>query len=409
MITPSFGLTATERVLPKLALDFTTASLDPRITFTRALNTATVTNSSGYVVGVNADLPRFDFNPITLVCRGLLIEEARTNLVRYSDQFNDAYWTKARSTIGQDAIISPDGTQNADKLIEDTTVNATHLTVSTSITVANTTAHTATVYAKAGERTQLALSFDSGTANYSYFNLSTGAVITSGSSVTTSISNAGNGWYRCSVTFTTTGTGFFVRIANAVGGSATYTGDGTSGIYIWGAQLEAGAFATSYIPTTTTSLTRNADLAAMTGTNFSDWFNASEGTFAAEFIYTGFNTANFIYCVNTLFATTNYLAAYISAATTMRLDVLNAGTQARFASTVAPNTRVNTSFAYKLDNFAGAFNGGATQTDTSGIVATGDLFGIGNRNYVNVFNGWIQKLNYYPQRLTNNEVQAFSK
>lgn len=79
MITPSYGLTATERVLPKLALDFTTAALDPRVTLTRTGNTATVINSSGVIVGVNANLPRFDFDPITLICKGLLIEETRAN------------------------------------------------------------------------------------------------------------------------------------------------------------------------------------------------------------------------------------------------------------------------------------------------------------------------------------------
>ena len=84
MISPSLGLTATERVLPRLALDFTTASLDARITFTRSGNTATVTNSSGVIAAINADLPRFDYDPTTLVCKGLLIEEARTNLLTTS-------------------------------------------------------------------------------------------------------------------------------------------------------------------------------------------------------------------------------------------------------------------------------------------------------------------------------------
>ena len=81
MITPSFALTATERVLPRMALDFTTATLDPRVTFTRTGDTATVTNSSGVITAINANLPRFDFDPTTLVCKGLLIEEARTNLL----------------------------------------------------------------------------------------------------------------------------------------------------------------------------------------------------------------------------------------------------------------------------------------------------------------------------------------
>ncbi len=94
MITPAFGLTATERVLPRLALDFTTASLDSRVTFTRTGNTATVINSSGYVTGINADLPRFDFNPVTLACRGLLIEEARTNSLKESNTFATSPWVK---------------------------------------------------------------------------------------------------------------------------------------------------------------------------------------------------------------------------------------------------------------------------------------------------------------------------
>jgi hypothetical protein len=81
MITASFGLTATERVLPRLALDFTTATLDARVTFTRTGDTATVTNSSGVIVGINANLPRFDYDPTTLACKGLLIEDPRTNLL----------------------------------------------------------------------------------------------------------------------------------------------------------------------------------------------------------------------------------------------------------------------------------------------------------------------------------------
>ena len=84
MITPSFALTATERVLPKLALDFTTASLDPRVTFTRttgASNPATYFNSSGVLTAATNNQPRFDYNPVSLVCKGLLIEESRTNKI----------------------------------------------------------------------------------------------------------------------------------------------------------------------------------------------------------------------------------------------------------------------------------------------------------------------------------------
>jgi len=117
MITPSFALTATERVLPRLALDFTTANLDPRITFTRALGTATRVNASGLIEAVAADTARFDFNHVTLACRGLLVEEARTNFL----------WPSANLTLYSAGIfvgcsaaqlgdIAPDGTATATRI-----------------------------------------------------------------------------------------------------------------------------------------------------------------------------------------------------------------------------------------------------------------------------------------------------
>lgn len=84
---------------PKFSLDFTTASLDSSVAFSRAGNTATVVNSSGYVVGINANLPRFDYSPVTKVCNGLLIEEARTNAYLQSADFSQAIWVKTNGTV----------------------------------------------------------------------------------------------------------------------------------------------------------------------------------------------------------------------------------------------------------------------------------------------------------------------
>ncbi len=95
MITPSFSLTATERVLPKLALDFTTASLDSRVTFTRttgASNPATYVSSTGYITSATNNQPRFDYDPITLTCKGLLIEESRANIFIESETLLTAAW-----------------------------------------------------------------------------------------------------------------------------------------------------------------------------------------------------------------------------------------------------------------------------------------------------------------------------
>ena len=178
MITPSFALTATERVLPSMALDFTTASLDSRVTFTRTGNTATVINSSGNVAAINADLPRFDYNPVTLACKGLLIEEARTNLFLYSAEFDNAYWTKTRSSITANATISPEGSLTGDKLVENLD-NGTHIIVRTETTT-NTSANTWSIYAKAGERPSINISVREATtflrSSNATFNLSAGTV-----------------------------------------------------------------------------------------------------------------------------------------------------------------------------------------------------------------------------------------
>lgn len=282
MITPAYNLTATERVLPVLSLDFTSASLDPRITFTRTDATATVTNSNGFVEMVAANTPRFDFNPITLVCRGLLIEEARSNLFLQSQMFSDAVWNKTRASVSAVAVQSPDGTNNTFKLIEDTSVTISHR-IGQIVSYVSGTTYTMSVYAKAAERSAIAFRFFNtafGTSASQFFNLSNGTIANTVSGITATITPAGNGWYRCSASRTATAntTQGSIVIDLAIGTTFEYTGDGVSGAYIYGAQLEAGAFATSYIPTTTTALTRNADVATMTGTNFSDWYNIGAGS-----------------------------------------------------------------------------------------------------------------------------------
>jgi hypothetical protein len=227
-------------VLPRLTLNFTTASLDSRITFTRTGNTATVTNSSGLIAGSNADLPRFDYDPITLVCKGLLIEQQSTNLLTYSEQFNDASWVKLNTTIAANSIISPDGTTNADTMVE--TIASGFHRVSQSFTLSVTGSFTSSIFAKQGERIWLAIQNNFGANNTTQlYNLSTGALGSqSGAGGTATITNVGNGWYRCTLTTVTStlGAGACNIYVSSGDNLNTYTGDGYSGIYIWGAQLE---------------------------------------------------------------------------------------------------------------------------------------------------------------------------
>ena len=206
MITPSFNLTATERVLPRLALDFTTANLDLRVTFTRTGDTATVTNSSGYIVPINANLPRFDFNPVTLLCNGLLIEESRQNRLLYSEQFNQSPWANVRSSVSPNVseTLSPSGLNTADKLVENT-VDNNHYIVQDFANTSNTV-FTVTVYAKAAERRFLrVVCSTTGNANSQFANFdllngtvgtpSGGSGITGGSDTTTWVSCNGTDNY----------------------------------------------------------------------------------------------------------------------------------------------------------------------------------------------------------------------
>lgn len=254
-------------IRPNLDLDFANSqTVDPRITFTRA-STATRTNARGLIEAVSSGVPRIDFDPVTGACKGLLIEEQRTNLLTYSEQFDSAAWVKTRATITPNVIAAPDGTLTTDKLVEDTTASNTHSIEQTYVFGAQT--HSASVFAKAGERAWLRFLFADGATTFAaYFNLTTGAVgLAISGGATTKIEPVGNGWYRCTVTALTAAGAGYVRASLAtVDGGASYTGDGTSGLFIWGAQLEAGAFPTSYQPSTET-FTGRSGTATFIGSN----------------------------------------------------------------------------------------------------------------------------------------------
>ena len=274
MLNGAGGLNADQLALDlQFATDKTlTARRGPTPVFSRG-STGTFVGSNGLIQSAAINTPRFDHDPVTLASRGLLIEEQRQNLYQRSENFADVFWTKTRSSIQSDATTAPDGTTTADKLIEDTTASSTH-TIG-SIVTPTATPHTLSVFAKKGERNFIVLRL--GGLN-DFFNLDTGVAITNLNSPT--ITNYGNGWYRCTVTSSAGTQGSFQMSSDGI--TTSYTGDGTSGVFIWGAQLEAGSFATSYIPTTTSALTRSADVCSITGANFTNLWNTAGGTFLFE-------------------------------------------------------------------------------------------------------------------------------
>jgi SPRY domain/F5/8 type C domain len=166
------------------------------------------------------------------------------NSITYSQNLENASWTKERATIGTNYFMAPDGTPTADKLIEDTTASSTHRTYVQSGALTNGTTYCWSVYAKAGERSAFALeAWNNSTAKYAYVDLSAGTVI-SGSDTNATVTAVDNGWYKCSVTHVgvagSTASSLALYLMNsATAGAMTYTGDGTSGIYFWGGQCEA--------------------------------------------------------------------------------------------------------------------------------------------------------------------------
>lgn len=180
-----------------------------------------------------------------------LIEIVPRNLLEYSEQFDNAYWPKADVTVSSNVTIAPNGTLTADKLIESAT-NSNHLLNRTGVTL---NPLNASFYAKAGERNWTRLQTQNPFNGWVNVNLTTGALGQSGGFLTNiEVTNVGNGWWRISATNTNNslskGLQIFVIDSDRGGDSPSYLGDGTSGIFIWGAQLEQGSVATEYFPTT---------------------------------------------------------------------------------------------------------------------------------------------------------------
>jgi hypothetical protein len=186
-------------------------------------------------------------------------------------------------------------------------------------------------------------------------------------------------------------------------------GNGTSGIFIWGAQLEAGAFATSYIPTAASQVTRAADSASMIGNNFARWYNVNEGTFYSEASTALIDGTRLVYRAADA-AVSNYIDAYAN--TNANLYVVSGGAvQANLTSgAYSSGVFAKNAGAYKTNDFAVSLNGLTAATDNSGSVPSGltaltfgDRAG-GGRS----LNGWLKRISYYPRRLANTELQGIT-
>lgn len=357
--------------------------------------------------------PRFDYNPTTLASRGLLVEEQRTNLLTYSQQFDNAIWIPNNLSVTLASGIAPDGTNTANKLVENTATN-THNTRQAIALAATGSTATFTVFAKAAGRSWLGMWQNGGAAGWPdntsrvSFDLQNGVIGTIGTGWTANMTSFGNGWYRCSIS-ASGGTNSFqatlgIQTAN---NTISYTGDGTSGILVWGAQLEAGGFATSYIPTVASTVTRTADICTISGAFINESYKQSEGTVLVELD----TITNYAIKTPVSFNDTtsrNVMSINTNNVTPVFRVAANGQAQVETSTGVVPNiSDTRMLLAYKVNNFIGqAAQSTGLAVDSTGSVAPVSSIGIGSNNSGSFVNGHVKSVKYYPRQLSTTEIQA---
>jgi len=344
-----------------------------------------------------ADVPRIEYDADGNVL-GLLVEESRTNLVTYSEDFEQ--WVDVNTDLTENAIEAPDGTTTATKLIADTATGQ-HRRDYLSTYSAGT--YTFSIFAKVGGYNYLELRLG---GDGVYVDIRDGSLGGASAGITTSYEDVGNGWKRIAITHSA-GANDTVRI-NVVETSEQrdFTGDGTSGIYIWGAQLEAGAFPTSYIPTAGATATRSADVASIPVADFG--YNQSEGTVFVE----ARNTENCdVLALIDDGSTDNRIRLYESGSNVVGLVSVNTTNVAVMVTTQSVATdELKAAIAVKKDDFATVANAGSLATDSAGDMSVGLTDLNIATSEAGVTNGavHIKSIKYYPRRLTDAQLQELT-
>ena len=384
-------------ISPSLSLNFARSkTLDPRITFTRT-SSGTRTNETGLVEVVPANSPRFDhsYDHVSGTVRslGLLVEESRTNLIRYSIISNVVGWSISGSTVTNNATTAPDGTNTAAR-IQATGDYVADLSIS--VTAGQTYTFSFWVKSVSG----------SGTWGINWFENITGHNRTT--------VNVTEEWERVSITFTPTQSQINVYVSDDRDNLATI-----SDAYVWGAQLEQGSFKTSLIPTEGSTVTRTADKASITGSNFSNWFNNNEFSIFTHHKFPSvppnyyprvfdINTGNDAYRINHYHDPSIY-------GTKVGCSVVenNSAQYAQATSSYDIGDDLRMARCFKDNDFASYANGALIgSTDDTGVFTTTQrtvLYIGSTANAGSPLNGTISQLTYYPRRLSNDNLQNLTK
>jgi hypothetical protein len=357
------------------------------------------TTTAAVTVGPVANVPRLDY--LGSSCPRLLLEPQRTNSFTYSEQFDNAAWTKQDATITANSAVSPSGYQDADLY---TTITDLYDFARQTKAFTSGTAYTLSVFVKAGTSDKISLTFQSaafGVAGAN-FNLTTLAITPVGTT-TGKIDNYGNGWYRCSATAQATAT------SNASVGFASPESGAVSTLYLWGAQLEEGAYPTSYVNTLGASVTRGVDSCYKTG--ISSLIGQTEGVVFVEYDQSliGQSATRRIFALSDG-TTSNRITAYISSSNRIDFYVRNSGGDLFLGTSASPigNTKGvhKIAAAYKNGDYAVYLDGVQiiSGAGTAGTLPTCSRFDLGNQLGSNDLYEPMMQVLLFKTRLSNSEL-----
>ena len=368
--------------------------------------TVAVTDLSG------PPLVNFGINVPRITNKGLLVEDARTNLLLQSQTLATAPWNPFQSSVTADATAAPDGTTTADKLVEDTTAASTHF--HQQIVTLTASVQTFSIYAKAAERTQTSIfvpttAFADVTFRTASFDLTgAGTVLSVTASATASIEALAGGWYRCILNVPATlAVAANIQYGMLVANNPVYTGNGTSGLFLWGAQVEASTVHSSYITTTTVTVTRPADAPSV----------SSPGVDYPLAIYSQFNRTIGAFTANTVAFTVsdgtqnNRITNIILATTSQSNPLVAAAGVTQYGPSINPALAANVTT--KLATRAGASSANSardnvldTATGAISVPATPTLISMGtNSSFTGQLNGYLLRAAVFNTALVDATLQ----
>ena len=353
-------------------------------------------NKEGLIEVVGNDIPRIDYTDSTE--GALLLENSSTNLITYSEDFSHSSWDLLEASIENNStLVTPQGVNGVQELRENSD-NDDHLIKSDSTFTSSDCSFSVFAKYKGNDRN---IKLSLGTGKYASFNLQDGYVFDVQSATTAEIIKLSNGWYRCVINGNISSSKLNIILLNDT--NEVYQGDGTSGIYVWGAMFESNSVASSYIPTNGSTVQRAAE--TCNGSGNSEVFNSSEGVLYAEISALAAAPTRVITIGDG--TNDNRIQFYYNSSNVLNVNVINVFSQVTgFSYNGDSNTPNKVALKYKVNDFSFWVNGFKIAVDTNGITPVGlNRLNFDNGVGGSDFYGKTKEIGYYDTALTDEELE----